>query len=99
MAGNPTMDRRSPDRRSRRKRLTRAIPAHIVYVDGTRHLRCEIVDISDVGARLATASAADIPELFFLALAAHGTAHRRCSVVWRKANEMGVRFVPPRSTG
>jgi len=52
---------------------------------------CVIRDISFLGARLAFASATDVPDDFELAI---DQVHmrRRCSVVWRSEMEIGVKF-------
>jgi hypothetical protein len=33
-----------------------------------------------------------IPDRFLLLLAANGSARRRCSVIWRKPRQLGVKF-------
>ena len=80
-------------RRAPRRVLAVRLPAKIVSVDGTRAFRCEVCDISQSGAKLATVDAATVPDTFFLALSSQGGAHRSCSVVWRTAKEIGVQFV------
>ena len=52
---------------------------------------CVIRDISFLGARLALASAADLPNDFELAI--HQVhMQRSCSVVWRSETEIRVKF-------
>jgi hypothetical protein len=84
-------------RRSARKLLNSALPARIVSVDGTQQFRCEILDISDGGARLLVSLVDEIPATFFLALTLNGSAHRSCEVVRRDGKDIGVRFVAKRA--
>jgi PilZ domain len=75
-----------------RRVFVRPIPARIISPDGTRFINCEVRDISQTGAKLATIDATQVPDSFFLALSASGAAHRNCSVIWRTAKEIGVQF-------
>ena len=52
---------------------------------------CWLADISQTGARLAVASSANLPDEFTLALSAE--MRRRCRVVWRTGQALGVQFV------
>ncbi len=92
-------DRMPPDRtqsrRSPRRKLTPPFRARIVRVDGTKQFPCEIIDISENGARLACVHWEQVPGQFFLALSASGSAHRNCTVVWREDKYIGVRFDRP----
>lgn len=84
--------------RSSRRKLTAPLAAWIVSSDGTRRYRCQIVDISEGGARIAAGNVAEIPQSFFLALSASGSAHRTCELVWRNDTHAGVRFIRPASS-
>lgn len=54
---------------------------------------CKIVDISHDGAQLALfVDAAAISEEFILLLRKDGSVRRRCRLVWRQKNYIGVRF-------
>jgi hypothetical protein len=83
----------------KRKNLRRPItyPAFIDYGDGLPARICTLCDVSQQGAQLAVADPADVPEDFVLALSADGAARRRCRVVWRTENQIGVEFIkePP----
>jgi hypothetical protein len=57
---------------------------------------CTIVDISDEGARLLVPTTDDIPDQFTLIFAGANKVRRRCSVIWRKPGEMGVRITNKR---
>lgn len=51
-----------------------------------------LCDISAGGARLTVEAAEKIPEEFTLLLSANSSAPRRCRVVWRSPNQVGVCF-------
>jgi hypothetical protein len=53
---------------------------------------CELSDISDTGARIDVEDTSKIPDRFFLFLSATGAARRKCSVIWRKPHQLGVKF-------
>lgn len=69
----------------------------IMSRDGSWQRACTIRDVSPSGAKLRVEGSLDGLDLkeFFLVLARLGKAHRRCSVVWQKGNELGVRFIKP----
>jgi hypothetical protein len=55
-------------------------------------IECLIVDVSDKGACLEVGALA-VPELFGLAFTAGGEVLRVCSLVWRRGEQVGARFV------
>jgi hypothetical protein len=55
-------------------------------------IECLIVDVSDQGACLEVGALA-VPELFGLAFTAGGEVLRVCSLVWRRGEQVGARFV------
>jgi hypothetical protein len=62
--------------------------------DGSASVACEILDISDRGARLQPLMCAPqtIPDTFTLWLSACGKVRRTCNVAWRSKTELGVQF-------
>jgi len=64
-------------------------------------LSCTVRDLSDAGARLRLGGAPNVPDRFELIIDLDGL-EALCQVVWRKDQEMGVKFlsnprkVPPR---
>lgn len=52
---------------------------------------CVVLDISESGARLDVDASATVPQHFKLLIDVDGS-ERRCEVVWRKENAVGVRF-------
>ncbi len=65
------------------------IPACVTW---PRPVPCVIADISGTGARLQSEHAALIPKVFDLAL--NQDIMRRCQIVWRRKNQVGVKFLP-----
>jgi hypothetical protein len=53
-----------------------------------------MLDLSGTGARLETKAPEALPDEFILLLSHDGRLHRQCSVAWRSANSIGVRFLP-----
>ena len=80
----PNEQRRNPRRRS----MQRAV---IVFNNGHSNMPCRIVDLSDAGAKLAPADLYTCPREFVLK-PEHG-GPRLCTVVWRNAIAIGVRFL------
>ena len=63
-----------------------------VALSDTERQGCVLSDISDQGARIDVQDSAVLPEHFVLLLSANGAARRNCQVVWRKPNQVGVKF-------
>ena len=79
----------------KRKGIRRSItyPAFIELGDGASALECTLCDASQQGAQLAVANPATLPNEFILALSSDGAARRRCRVIWRTENSVGVEFL------
>lgn len=62
--------------------------------DGSASTACEILDISDGGARLRPLMCAPrmLPDKFTHLLSACGRVRRKCRVAWRARTELGVQF-------
>jgi len=54
---------------------------------------CAVSDLSSAGARLRVDPAAEIPNRFVLVLSEDGSLRRLCEIVWRKNDQMGIRFL------
>jgi hypothetical protein len=80
----------SEGRGSPRRRVLKAA----VAASNDRHLTvaCTVRDLSATGARLRVESSLSIPNTFELIIEIDGL-EATCDVVWRKANEVGVRFL------
>lgn len=79
-------------RRHARKAFDRV--AALDLGDGSASVACEILDISDGGARLQPVmrAAQTIPDNFTLWLSPCGKVQRTCKVAWRSRTELGVQF-------
>jgi hypothetical protein len=69
----------------------------LFHPDGKRICECVMRDISDTGARLKVDSAQsaaidEIPSEFILTISRSGNVFRRCKLVWRQNDELGVHF-------
>jgi hypothetical protein len=83
-----TVDRRT----SPRQALDRDV---LVYTDDGKPIgACHLCDVSANGARLTVAPRilAKLPDQFILVLAKRAKVHRRCRIVWRSEDAVGVRF-------
>jgi hypothetical protein len=68
--------------------------AAIVRVeDGKPIAGCMVVDLSQTGARLQLKDSAEVPKEFVLLMSNISKVLRRCEVVWRREQDIGVRFV------
>jgi hypothetical protein len=84
-----------PEHRKSTRRFVRH-GARIVGADGTALGPCVMLDLSGTGARLETDASEVLPDEFILLLSHDGRLHRQCSVAWRSAKTIGVRFLPRR---
>ena len=82
--------RRAPNRRASPRRRVRQ-RAHIVFLSGNGELNCQIVDLSETGAKLVTDNVLACPEKF--QLKPRIGEPNICEVVWRTRDRLGVRFI------
>ena len=78
-----------------RRRLARVSLRYGAAILGEGKLiaACTMLDISLAGARLQLAETAMVPQQFTVALSRNGEVRRRCELMWRSENEIGVRFI------
>jgi methyl-accepting chemotaxis protein len=83
-----------PDQtRIKRKQKRRAVYIQVqLNRPGQQNLRCTLVDVSETGARLAVKDVTEVPDRFTIVMTARGVPYRKCRLVWRGANEVGVSF-------
>jgi PilZ domain len=83
---------RHKNRRFRRKAFDRIGALDVGH--GSAAATCEILDISDGGARLRPLmfAPASLPDNFTLVLSSCGKVRRLCRVAWRSKSELGVQF-------
>ena len=68
-------------------------PAKIDLGDGSPLLPCILADISVSGAKVMVEGASKLPERFSLLLTAKHDSVRRCKVMWREDNLLGLQFM------
>jgi hypothetical protein len=65
----------------------------IVFAGGSISVDCTIRNLSEAGARLQIPTTVAIPDRFTL-VDAHARTRREATVIWRKGDQIGVRFDP-----
>ncbi len=83
------------DRKNDRVQFERSIPVCMMAIDGTWRRECEMIDVSQTGARLhieGSLEGLDLKE-FFLLLSSTGLAYRRCQLVRVDGDQLGVEFL------
>jgi hypothetical protein len=72
-------------------RLVSLQSGRILFDAESSPVKCAILNVSDGGACLLVASTVCIPQKFELAIES-SFKHRSCSVAWRTATRLGVKF-------
>jgi hypothetical protein len=80
-----------PDERRNHHRRRALQKALIVYNNGRSSMGCQILDISETGAKLVPADIFLCPREFVLKPQSRGP--RLCTVIWRKNSQIGVRYI------
>ncbi len=75
----------------RLKRQPLRYTAWIALTADQRH-GCVVSDVSETGARIDVQDSSTLPDHFVLMLTSTGSARRFCRVMWRKPNQIGVKF-------
>jgi PilZ domain len=70
-------------------------PGFLIPAPDAPWIECYILDISENGACLDVGDLA-VPKMFGLSLTAGGEVRRVCSLIWRRGELIGVRFVSAR---
>lgn len=63
----------------------------IVFNDQKSVIDCTIRNLSETGCQIVVSNLIDIPDDFDLHLTSSGEKYQ-CGIIWRKANEAGVKF-------
>jgi hypothetical protein len=85
--------RKNPGDKRRNPRRSINYPAYIERGGGQPAVECSLCDASQEGAQLAVADPSSLPQEFILALSSDGAARRRCRVMWRTDDHVGVEFL------
>lgn len=83
--------------RKRALRRKLKIPVVVRQENGERIVSTHTLDFSTGGAKIKLDLSVDLPERFLIILSEGGEVQRLCSLIWRSAGEVGVRFVQPES--
>jgi hypothetical protein len=84
---------RTPSKYLKREvRRARSLSAWIVQA-GHDDRECQVMDISQSGAKIITARPSDVPDRFELMFTQGDAKRRLCDVVWRRGKTIGVQFV------
>lgn len=70
-------------------------PGFLIPAPDAPWIECYILDISENGACLDVGDLA-VPKMFGLSLTAGGEVRRLCTLIWRRGELVGVRFVSAR---
>jgi hypothetical protein len=76
----------------RQLRRRRHQSAWITLPDQKARQECAVQDVSVDGAKITLDAKLDVESQIGLAFVPHGPA-RRCAVVWRRGNMLGIKFV------
>lgn len=70
-------------------------PGFLILAPDAAWIECYVLDISENGACLDVGDLA-IPKVFGLSLTAGGEVRRVCTLIWRRGELVGVRFISAR---
>ena len=81
------------DKRRKSHRRSFSYGSQLCFENGLPAAPCLIVDMSETGAQLEVSPETKISDEFLLLVGSQTTVRRRCRVVWRSTNRIGVGFV------
>ena len=81
----------------RRYPRSRVLKTAKLVVGRSSLLNCVVRNLTNVGARIAIANTVELPENLEMTFDG-GRSLRRCRLVWRNLNTMGVEFLPDKSS-
>ena len=70
-------------------------PGYLIPAPDAPWIECHVLDISENGACLDVGDLA-VPKMFGLSLTAGGEVRRVCTLIWRRGELVGVRFISAR---
>ena len=76
----------------REVRRRRHQSAWITLENGTGNCKCQVADVSQGGAKITVDRSVEVGKLFDIAFVPRAGT-RRCEVVWRRGNTLGIRFI------
>lgn len=78
-------------RKSKRREI--GFKALLLSHQGAILAACQVIDLSEGGARLLLKTAFNVPETFTLVLSRHARTRRECRIKWKNDLEFGVEFI------
>jgi PilZ domain-containing protein len=84
-------------RRSTREHVD--FPAWIESDFEVRSRECTVLDVSDGGARIMVSQRTRVPAEFWLVFSRDGKKRRRCRMVWRSDDQIGLSYLGPLQSG
>jgi hypothetical protein len=81
----------------RKQQRHRTLKAGLIAFNRAGTIECRVRNLSLIGAGLEVASQVGIPDEFML-LVEHEQLKRRCRVIWRQPNKLGVEFMADQLT-
>jgi hypothetical protein len=75
------------------RRVDLSYVARVMTLEAELICDCALVDVSQGGARIAVLAADMVPDEFLLAFSPKSDVSRKCTVAWRRDDEVGVTFV------
>jgi hypothetical protein len=82
-----------PGEKRRSLRRSVSYPAFLDLGDNAPPRECVLCDASQEGALISVSDPPSLPEEFTLALSIDGSARRRCRIMWRTRDQIGVAFI------
>ncbi|WP_162501418.1 PilZ domain-containing protein [Methylobacterium crusticola] len=74
------------------KRQPTSLRGRLILEVGRDVLECRVLDVTTVGANLEVPERVAVPARFDLLIGSGGTM-RPCTIVWRRSDRIGVRFL------
>jgi hypothetical protein len=68
-------------------------PAWIDVGDGSQPRHCDVLNVSEGGARIMVSSQDKLPTEFWLAVSKDRTRRRYCRMVWRSDTQIGLAYL------
>jgi PilZ domain len=88
------MDKLRPKLKVKRQQLRRRRhqSAWITLDGGPANHECDVADVSEAGAKISVSGIVETGGQFSIAFVPRG-APRRCEVIWRRGNMLGIKFI------
>jgi len=75
------------------RRRRHSIVAWITVEGSLANRECQLVDVSETGAKIVVDWGTELPTRFLLKRISNSAAHTVCDVMWRRGRILGIKFV------